>query len=605
MKNYSKMDNFMYIFKEAWDYDHWLLIFLFLEVIFAVLTPLVGTILPSKIIASIQNYVDIRTLVIQVCSVFALYAIVQFIKTYLESRNSMQYILFRSDHFWGQVIETRMKVDYQKAETKEMKEKAESASQASSANHRGTEGIFHNSTALFTNVLGLIVYLLILSNVNPLIVLVLFLLSILSFVIFRKCDEKYQETEKRMAENAKHLRYYENLPFTVSTGKDIRLFGMHKLLFKKYDQSVAEEIRLGNKQENYMLIYYYVIETINLIRDAVCYGYLIYLLVHNSLSISSFVLYLGIVSGISNWFIQISISYGNVLQDLERVNSHRIYVDERMDVDKGVPFDSKEALDIVFDHVSFEYPEGDRKILDDFSLHIHPGEKIALVGMNGAGKTTLVKLLCGLYHPTEGKILVNGIDLETISRTDYHKLLGVLFQDAAIMSFTIGENVSGQREGDYDEERVIEALKQAGLYEYVEKLPKGIHQYINKDVEDDGISLSGGQNQKLFLARVMYKNPEMLILDEPTAALDAISEKEMYEKYNTIADKKTSVFISHRLASTKFCDRIILLKDGKIEEQGTHDELIAAQKLYYEMFEVQSKYYQEGGEAYEGNLAEC
>lgn len=250
--------------------------------------------------------------------------------------------------------------------------------------------------------------------------------------------------------------------------------------------------------------------------------------------------------------------------------------------------------DIVFDHVTFSYPGSDRKVLDDFSLHIHPGEKIALVGVNGAGKTTIVRMLCKLLHPDSGHIYVNGTDLEKADGNSWRKQLGVIFQNSPLFSFTIGENISGLPEDRYDEKVINDALKASGLKEYIDSLPNGVHTYIGKDIDENGIDLSGGQKQKLLLARSWYKQPSFLILDEPTAALDAISEQNLYEQYNVLTADKGSLFISHRLASTRFCTRIILLKDGKIAEEGSHEDLMKKNGYYHHMFEVQSKYYQEG-----------
>jgi len=246
--------------------------------------------------------------------------------------------------------------------------------------------------------------------------------------------------------------------------------------------------------------------------------------------------------------------------------------------------------------VTFVYPGSDQKILDDFSLCIRPGEKLALVGVNGAGKTTIVKLLCRMYHPVSGRILINDVDLEELNADDYMQYLGVIFQDSDLYSYTIGENVSSLKEGDYDEQKVMDALKEAGASEFISSLKNGIHTYIGKEIDENGIDVSGGQKQKLLFARAWYKNLSILIMDEPTAALDAISEQELYSRYALLSKDKNALFISHRLASTKFCDRIVLLQNGRIAEEGTHDTLMQQHGIYYNMFNVQSRYYQEGGE---------
>ena len=229
---------------------------------------------------------------------------------------------------------------------------------------------------------------------------------------------------------------------------------------------------------------------------------------------------------------------------------------------------------------------------------------MALVGINGAGKSTIVKLLCGFYMPDEGHIYINGTDLATMDLDAWYRSLAAVFQDAFTYSFSIADNVTCSMGEDYDAEKCRETLKDAGLWEKMQKLPQKEKTFIGKEVSEDGIHLSGGETQKLMLARALYKGCALLLLDEPTAALDAIAENEMYEKYNEMLTGKTALFISHRLASTRFCDHILFLENGKITEEGTHEELMQKNGGYAEMFLVQSRYYkEEGAQPHEEDMA--
>ena len=251
------------------------------------------------------------------------------------------------------------------------------------------------------------------------------------------------------------------------------------------------------------------------------------------------------------------------------------------------------APQITFKNVSFAYPDVEKNTIQNLDFTIKAGEKIALVGNNGAGKTTIVKLLCGLYDQTQGEILIDGKTIEDIGLENYQDQISVLFQDTNPMAFTIEENITGLESGQGDKNKLEDCLKKSGLWEKVQALPQKEGTYITQTFSKDGILLSGGETQKLLLAKAIYKNGSFLILDEPTSALDPLAESKIYEEYNNLAQGKTAVFISHRLASTKFCDRIMFLENGSIVECGSHEELMALGGRYKKMFDIQAQYYRE------------
>jgi len=254
--------------------------------------------------------------------------------------------------------------------------------------------------------------------------------------------------------------------------------------------------------------------------------------------------------------------------------------------------------EIRLESVSFRYPEADKDTLTNINLTLHPGEKLAVVGLNGAGKTTLIKLICGFLDPTKGRVLLDGRDIREYNRRDYYTMFSAVFQNFSLLAGTIAANVAQDSEG-IDMERVKGCAEKAGLTGKIESLKDGYETYLNREVYEDAILLSGGETQRLMLARALYKDAPFIVLDEPTAALDPIAESEMYQKYNEMTGGKSSIYISHRLASTRFCDRIIMIMDGGIGEEGTHEELLAKGGKYAELFEVQSKYYREGADEHE------
>ncbi|MFR3250416.1 MAG: ABC transporter ATP-binding protein [Eisenbergiella sp.] len=338
-----------------------------------------------------------------------------------------------------------------------------------------------------------------------------------------------------------------------------------------------------------------VIALIHFVQNLLIYGYLIVTALNGEMSASQFLLYLGVAGGIGAWMDGILNQFNELHKQNGSLSSIRECIEwkEPFLFEEGKPLKKEQsACEIRLENVSFRYPEAKKDTISGMNLTIRPGEKLAIVGLNGAGKTTLVKLICGFLDPTEGRVLLNGQDIRQYNRRDYYELLSAVFQDFSILECSVAKNVS-QNPVDIDREKVKRCLEQAGIWEKIESLPKGMDTPIGKSVYEDGVELSGGQTQRLVLARALYKEPQILVLDEPTAALDPLAENDIYQRYESMTRGKTSLFISHRLASTQFCDRILFLANGKIAEEGTHQELLELGKEYAKLFEVQSRYYRE------------
>ena len=247
---------------------------------------------------------------------------------------------------------------------------------------------------------------------------------------------------------------------------------------------------------------------------------------------------------------------------------------------------------VEFRHVSFTYPGSDTPALRDVNMRFDIGKRLAVVGMNGSGKTTFIKLLCRLYDPTEGEILLNGIDIRKYNYREYMDIFSVVFQDFRLFALKLGENVASKVA--YDRQYVIECLDKAGFSDKLSELPDGTDTYLYKDYHKDGVEISGGEAQKIAIARALYKDAPFIILDEPTAALDPVAEAEIYEKFDSIVGDKTAVYISHRLSSCKFCDEIVVFHEGTVIQHGTHAALVTDEKgKYYELWHAQAQYYTE------------
>ena len=349
------------------------------------------------------------------------------------------------------------------------------------------------------------------------------------------------------------------------------------------------------KLENYGFVTALVGFLIVLIRDGAAYAFLIYKATQGEVDAASFVLYFTAIASMSGLMGGILGTFDRVFSGALQISDYReaMEIPDRLNRGEGIPVPTA-PFSIEFKDVSFKYPMGEKNVLEHVSFRIEPGEKIALVGLNGAGKTTLTLLMCGMFLPDEGEILLDGHPLTDYNRDEMYSLFGFVPQNYHLLPISIARNIaSAMTDEEIDREKLNRCIEIAGLEEKITSLEKGADTPLNREVNPDGIELSGGEIQKLLLARLLYKNPFCIILDEPTAALDPLAEDRIYRRYNEIASHATSVFISHRLASTRFCDRIFLLNGANFAEVGTHDELMKLNGKYRELFDVQSKYYRE------------
>lgn len=605
-QKYGVLSNTAYIYKDLWNFDKKAIFCSMAESLVAVTASYGAVYMPSFVVKMLEQDLAIENILRNILLAFVVYGLIYGASVYLERRNLSQYVVYRNVYLWNKLDRKKITLDYFQIMDDEIKKLYEKSREACCwGNAWGIEAILNNNVRGMKALLGLIIYMIVISGVNPWIIILLLGISLLQIWGFKFADRYEERGKDEKADLSITREYLDGQAFCVETGKDIRLYQLQTWLGKHYEKANKRYQKLVAKERGVYFANDLFGLLLQMTRDLICYFYLIQRL-KQGMPASEFILYIGIVAGFSAFFSQItSVITGN-LRAHKSVSFYREYLELRTEMNHGtgkkLNADST-ALEVEFSHVSFSYKgekavkensDFGKKVLDDVSFKIKRGEKLALVGINGAGKTTIVKLICGLYKPDSGHIYINGIDITELDLEDYYKQLAVVFQEAFIYNFTIADNVSCVTEEKFDRERCIQAMKAAGIWEKVSGLPKQEQTYIDKYIEEDGIQLSGGQQQMLLLARALYKNCSLLLLDEPTAALDAIAESEMYEKYNTLLNGKTLLFISHRLASTRFCNNILLLEDGKILEEGTHEELMQVQGKYAHMFEVQSQYYKEG-----------
>lgn len=417
---------------------------------------------------------------------------------------------------------------------------------------------------------------------------------------------QYQVSRRPLVWEKKHRDFWQPLEMKIEYiagkvgdfvyAKDLRLYGADRWLMPKYKGLLENRRMWKRRQMKHLAAANSGTKAVEAVKEAAVYGFLIWGVLEGRVGADDFVLYVGLALSLSSTMSQVASVVRQIKENELSISDYRKMMsvpDSRRGEPQAAPELGKgTAPEITFSHVSFAYPEAAEDTLKDVDVKIRSGEKIALVGLNGAGKTTLIKLLCGMYEPTGGEILLNGQPASCWDLESWYRLFSVVFQDIGVLPTTIAENVACCRSEDMDRERVEECLEQAGLGELTRSLPYGMDTYLRKEMFREGVNLSGGEMQKLLLARAIYKEAPILVLDEPTAALDAIAENRMYLRYNELTKGRTSIFISHRLSSTRFCDRILMLEDGRVTEQGSHQELMEKKGSYYQLFQVQSHYYQ-------------
>ncbi len=437
-----------------------------------------------------------------------------------------------------------------------------------------------------------IAYSSILSMLNPVMILIVGAPAVASYYIERHKMMWIWNMADNWQQYERELDYVRYAGGSFQTAKDVRIYGMDKWFYKIFNRSFANRQDWNTQQDEWSLRHDLVRVLMVHISNFAAYAYVIYLVTKGNIGAGDFVLYFGSI-------YQLSFAVRNVFDRYSGFNwlsNNLSYAREYLDTPDRTNRDEGEALpedgcEIEFRNVSYTYSGASEPTIRNISFTLHKGEKLAMVGLNGAGKTTLIKLMCGLYNPTEGEILLNGKPVNAYNREAYFTLFSTVFQDIAVLPVTIAENIAGVRKEEVDIERVYACLKQAGLYEDVMRLPEREQTRLVKSVFENATEFSGGQMQKLALARALYQDGTVLLLDEPTAALDPIAEREMYYSYADFSKGKSCVFISHRLASTRFCDRIILIENGIITETGSHKTLMQQGGAYAKLFTLQSSYY--------------
>lgn len=397
----------------------------------------------------------------------------------------------------------------------------------------------------------------------------------------------------RLSKNNRSLDYYmEQYLDGHKAGKDIRLYRQDRLIIDEVKNTGNKNSSIVDCMNRRIFNCNCWIALSNFLLTAYTYLYVGGKALAGAFAVGSIVKYSGGVLQFATAFSGMMDAFSQLQANSKYLKDYFAFMDMPSEDEITTPQIKKELrCRLEVDHVSFRYPGSQEYALKDISFTIEFGEKVAIVGQNGSGKTTMIKLLCRLYEPTEGTIRCNGVDIREYSREQYMSMLSVVFQDFKLFSFTLGENVASKM--NYDPEKVENCLEKVGMEKRIQQMQNGLNTYLYKDFDPEGVEISGGEAQKIAMARAIYKNSPLLILDEPTAALDPIAEAEIYSKIYKIAGDHTSIFISHRLSSCRFCNRILVFKDGNMVQEGSHEQLLEElEGCYLKLWNAQAQYYQ-------------
>ncbi|ELC8350830.1 ABC transporter ATP-binding protein [Clostridium perfringens] len=592
-KKGTLLSNLKYIMGYAWSQDKVLFAQCGVYTILASIAPFIGIFLPKFLIDELLGQRRIEIILMTLIGFFLLSSVVNYSIAWLRCAYSPRVTKIRTDYI-TMISDKIMKMDFKNTEDPEVLNKIKSVMNAVMSNNTGVEGVYHTLLGLFGRLTAFVGYIYIVLFLSPWILLFLIINVLISYALTMRV-KKYEYSQKEKAADKDRRTFYVfDTMYDFAYGKDIRIYDLKNILIDKFKKFRGERIDISKDVQGKQLKVKIVDVILLVIRECVVYGYLIYNVLFTGMGIGDFTMYFSTINGFGDWM-------KGILDDLANIKAQNMYLDdmrefleiksENKEKTRDIPIDS--SYEIEFKNVSFKYPKTDKYIYKNLSLKIKKGQRLAIVGINGAGKTTFVKLLCRLYEPTSGEILINGVNIKDFSKEEYYKILSVVFQDIKTFAFTVAENVSLENLEEVDREKVLHCIEKAGVGEKINSLQKGIDTSLLKILDGEGVELSGGENQKLALARALYKNGKIVILDEPTSALDAVAEYNIYKGFDELIGDKTAIYISHRLASTKFCDVIAFFENGEIVEYGTHEELLKKNGKYSDMFNIQAQYYKE------------
>jgi len=531
-----------------------------------------------------------QTVLIIACFLMGL-CILQFVVGKLSYQIETNAFIYRYDMI-PKVGDTILKMDYETLESAEGQLKIDQAYDCIySGNIAGIEFFLNQYVQFLINILGLFVYVLVSCNIGSIVSFFILLLNC-SVLFIRNNDALWMRKHKIEKDKIDvKQNYLVRQLQRKSNGNEFALYDVKAWFDEIMKSNMKNSLEWTKNREKEFLGSDIKIIIVSLLRDSLLFGYVFYCIICGQFSIDGIILFLSVTSGLNGWLGAIQENYQQLCKNnihMENLEEFKHIKTESVRNQKGCRLDELE-----FKEVSYRPENTEKNIIEGLSFKVKRGDRIALIGENGAGKSTIIKLICGLYTPTSGEIIINGKQADDFTKEERFNMFSVSFQDNSIFSFSIAENISCVPMGSEDRKMLKHCLEKVGLDALVGQYKDDVDTYIGTEL-GDGVDMSGGEMQRLFVARVLYNIKDAVILDEPTAAMDPINEAKLYKLYKEAAENRMSFFVSHRLGSTAFCNKIMYIENGKIVEMGTHNQLLALGGKYYQMYQSQSKYYVKG-----------
>lgn len=594
----SVIINILYMIHQALSVRKSIVLFCMIETILALIVHFVQLFIVPFILGGIENGKSLSDLIGLIIGMVTMLMLADSLKKYVATNTIFGRIDLRSKFTFD--IHTKIsKTSYPNLYDESFLKCLNRAEEAVCNNDGFVSTIWDHISDLIKNIIGLFIYMYILTELNIVVLAVIVITTIIGYFVSNYLYGWEYRNEEEKAEYIRKKDYINNIASDFSMAKDIRFFHMRDWILDVRDEVLKLYEIFIIKKENRKFVAHIMLIILMVLRNGFAYWYIISMTLNNNMSVAYFLLLFNAAGGVSEWIEGIFGALTKLHLQNKDINNFRIFLNypELFLFEEGEDIEASRLINpqIRLNNVSFSYPDCDNNVVDNVSLTLFPGEKIAIVGENGAGKSTLIKLLMGFLEPDKGNVELNNENICKYNKEKYYQLFSAVFQNSSVLASSITCNVS-QSFCESDMEKVISCIQRAGLAEKIARLPDQYNTLLGKDVYEEAIELSGGELQKLMIARALYKETPFLILDEPTASLDALAEKNIYEQYLKAAKERTTVFISHRLASTQFCDCIYLMEKGKIVEKGTHQELMEKRGKYYSIFSLQSKHYREGSE---------